>query len=223
MTGIPTKFLFDKIRIDPSDQATSSLKALSNHRRLRHIPSRLRVELKLVEPDLSVDEFSQYLLRQIRLCSQCWGWPPSSEALLAGSNAIMSHARSPLPLSSADLARRERELCADPAVKSRYTAYLDYVTRQQRWTAWQPKDFLGCVFLKLPNTHDVIFTTTWLTSEAFNEWSTGRGGLYLDSTLSTKYPWEIIYQDSLRSLKVLAEHKKADHRDQWPGHFNGPE
>jgi hypothetical protein len=118
--------------VAPSDRAMLSLRALSNHKHLRQIPSRLRVEAKLVEPDLSVHQFLQHLLRQIRLCSQCWGWPPSSGAILPESDAIMTHASRPLPLNSVDLAWREGELCVDSAVRSRYTAYLDSVNQQQR-------------------------------------------------------------------------------------------
>ncbi|KAI9874228.1 MAG: hypothetical protein M1830_010043 [Pleopsidium flavum] len=91
----------------------------------------------------------------------------------------MTHASRPLPLSSVDLAWREGVLCADSAVRSRYTAYLDSVNQQQRWTASRQSDLLGCALLKLPNIHHVIFTATWLTTETFDEWSTGRGGLLL--------------------------------------------
>lgn len=170
------KPVFNEIRIDPSHRGMSSLKALSNHKHLRQIPSRLRVEAKLVEPNLDVHEFFQHLLRQIRLCSQCWGWPPSSEAILPGSDAIMTHASRPLPLSSVDLVWREGELCVDSAVRSRYTAYLDSVNQQQRWTTSRQRDLLGCALPMLPNIHHVIFTATWLTTEAFKEWSVGRGG-----------------------------------------------
>ena len=111
------KPVFNEIYIDPSHRGMSSLKALSSHKHLRQIPSRLRVEAKLVEPNLDVYEFFQHLLRQIKQCSQCWGWPPSSEATLPGSDAIMTHASRPLPLSSADLVWREGELCVDSAVK----------------------------------------------------------------------------------------------------------
>jgi hypothetical protein len=156
-----------------------SLRALSNHKHLRQIPSRLRVEAKLVEPDLSVHQFLQHLLRQIRLCSQCWGWPPSSEAILPKSDAIMTHASRPLPLNSVDLAWREGELCVDSAVRSRYTAYLDSVNQQQRWTASRQRDILRLALPKLPNIHRVVFTATSLTAEAFNEWLAGRGGVLL--------------------------------------------
>ena len=173
------KHVFDEICLAPTDQAIASLRALSNHEHLRLIPSRLRVEAKLVEPNLSVHQFLQHLLRQIRLCSQCWGWPPSSEALLPGSDAIMTHASRPLPFSSVDLVWREGELCVDSAVKSRYAVYLDCVNQQQRWTASRQRATLRRVLPKLPNIHHVIFSTTLLTAETFEEWSTGKGGLLL--------------------------------------------
>lgn len=109
----------------PTDQAVSSLRALYSYEHLRQIPSRLRVEAKLIEPNLSVHQFLQHLLRQIRLCSQCLGWPPSSEAILPGSDAIMMHASRPLPLSSVDPVWQEGEVCVNSAVRSRYAAYLD--------------------------------------------------------------------------------------------------
>lgn len=65
------KLVFDEICLAPTDQAVSSLRALYSHEHLRQIPSRLRVEAKLIEPNLSVHQFLQHLLRQIRLCSQC--------------------------------------------------------------------------------------------------------------------------------------------------------
>jgi len=51
------KQVFDEIRVGPSDRAMLSLMALSNHEHLREIPSRLRVEAQLVQPNLSVHEF----------------------------------------------------------------------------------------------------------------------------------------------------------------------
>ena len=51
------KHVFDEIRVGPSDRAISSLRALSNHKHLREIPSRLRVEAKLVESNLSIHKF----------------------------------------------------------------------------------------------------------------------------------------------------------------------
>ena len=98
------KHVFDEIRVGLSDRAISSLSAFSNHKYLCEIPSRLRVEAKLIEPNLSAHEFFQYLLRQIRLCSQCWGWPPSSETILPGSDAIITHVMRPFPLDSVVLA-----------------------------------------------------------------------------------------------------------------------
>jgi len=65
------KQVFDEIRMGPSDQAMLSLTALSNHEYLRQIPSRLRVEAQLVQPNLSVHKFLIRLLRQIRLCLLC--------------------------------------------------------------------------------------------------------------------------------------------------------
>lgn len=124
----------------------------------------------------------------IRLCSQCWGWSQSSEAILPGSDATMTHASRPLPLSSIDLVWREGELCVDSAVRSRYAAYLDSVNQQQRWTASRQRDILRRTLPKLPNIHHVVVTATSLTAEAFNEWSTGKGDLYLDSTLFSKHP-----------------------------------
>ena len=168
--------MFDEIRVGPSDRAMLTLRALSNHKQLHEMPSRLRVEAQLVQPNLSVHEFLVRLLRQIRLCSLCWGWPPSSEATLPGSDAIMTHARIPLPLSSADLVWREGELCGNSALRSRYRAYLDFVNQQQRWTPSRQRDLLGRALPKLPNIRHVIFTVTWLTTEAFREWSVGRGG-----------------------------------------------
>ena len=172
------KLVFDEIRLAPTDQAISSLRALSNHEYLRQIPSRLRVEAKLVEPNLSVHQFLQHLLRQIRLCSQCWGWPPSSETILPGSDAITTHASRPLPLSLVDV-WREGELCMDSAVRSRYAAYLDSVNQQQRWTASHQRDILRRALPKLPNIHHVIFSATLLTAETFEGWSIGKEGLLL--------------------------------------------
>ncbi|MCJ1423576.1 hypothetical protein MMC29_001460 [Sticta canariensis] len=173
------KHVFDEIRLAPADRAIASLKALSSHEHLRLIPSRLRVEAKLVDPNLSVHQFLQHLVRQIRLCSQCWGWPPSSEALLLGSDAIMLHASRPLPFSSVESVWREGELCVDSAVRSRYAAYLDCVNQQQRWTASRQRDILRRALPKLPNIHHVIFSATSLTAETFEAWSTGKGGLLL--------------------------------------------
>ena len=120
-----------------------SLRALSNHEHFRETPSRFRVEAQLVQPDLSVHEFFVRLLRQIRLCSLCWGWPPFFEAILPGSDAIMIHARRPLPLSSVDLVWREGELSANSPLRSRYTAYPDFVNQHQRWTPSRQRDLLG--------------------------------------------------------------------------------
>jgi hypothetical protein len=173
------KQVFDEIRMGPSDQAMLSLTALSNHEYLREIPSRLRIEAQLVQPNLCVREFLTRLLRQIRLCSSCWGWPLSSEKTFPGSDAIMTHARMPLPLSSVDLVRREGELCANLALRSRYTAYLDFVNQQQRWTPSRQRDLLGQALPKLPNIRHVIFTATWLTAETFKEWSRERGAVFL--------------------------------------------
>ncbi len=136
------KQVFNEIRVGPSDRAMLSLRALSNHEYLREIPSRLRIEAQLVQPHLSIHEFLVRLLRQIRLCSLCWGWPPSFDTILPGSDAIMTHARMPLPLSSVELVWREGELCANAALRSRYTAYLDFVSQQQRWTPSQQRDLL---------------------------------------------------------------------------------
>ena len=138
------KHVFDEIGVGPSDRAISSLRALSNHKYLREIPSCLRVEVKLVESNLSIHKFFQHLLRQIRLCSQCWGWPPSSEAILPGSDVIIAHASRPLPLSSVEQAWLEGEFYAGSAVRSRYKAYLDTVNQQQRWTASRQRDILRC-------------------------------------------------------------------------------
>ena len=63
--------VFDEIRVASTNQAISSLRALSDHEHLHQIPSRLRVEAKELEPNLSVHQFLQHVLRQIRLCSQC--------------------------------------------------------------------------------------------------------------------------------------------------------
>lgn len=174
------KHLFDEIRVGPCDRAILSLSALSNHKYLCEIPSRLRVEAKLVEPNLSVHEFFQYPLRQIRVCSQCWGWPPSSETILPGSDAIITHAMRPLPLESIELAWQEGEFCAASAVRLKYSAYLDTVVQQQRWTTSRQRDILRCALAKLPSICHVMFTTTWLSVEALDKWSTGRGGLLLE-------------------------------------------
>jgi len=111
-----------------------SLRALSNHEHFRETPSRFRVEAQLVQPDLSVHEFFVRLLRQIRLCPLCWGWPPFFQAILPGSDTIIIHARRPLPLSSVDLVWREGELSANSPLRSKYTAYPDFVNQHQRWT-----------------------------------------------------------------------------------------
>jgi len=169
------KQVFNEIRVGPSDRAMLSLTALSSHGHLREIP----VEAQLVQPNLSAHEFLIRLLRQIRLCSLCWGWPPSSEATLPGSDAIMTYARLPLPLSSVDLVWREGELCANSALRSRYTAYLDFVNQQQRWTPSRQRDLLGKALPKLPNIRHVIFTATWLTAETSKEWLRGRGAVLL--------------------------------------------
>jgi hypothetical protein len=152
--------VFDEVRVGPSDRIISSLSALSNHNYLYKILSRLRVEAKLVEPNLSVHEFFQYLLRQIKLCSQCWGWPPFFETILPESDAIMTHAMRPLPLDSVELVWRENEFCAASAVRSRYLVYLDTVNQQQRWTASRQRDILRYALAKLPNIRHVIFTIT---------------------------------------------------------------
>lgn len=167
--------MFDEICLVPTDQAMSSLRALSSHEHLRQLPSRLRVEVKLVEPYLSVHQFLQHLLRQIRLCLQCWGWPSSFETTLPGSGAILTHASRPLPLSSVDLVWREAELCVNPAVRSRYAAYLDCVNQQQRWTASCQRDILRHALLKLLNIYYVIFAAASLTLKTFDIGSTGRG------------------------------------------------
>ncbi|MCJ1424646.1 hypothetical protein MMC29_002534 [Sticta canariensis] len=77
------KPVLDEIRLAPTDQAIASLRALSSLEHLRLIPSRLRVEAKLVEPNLIVHQFLQHLLRQIRLCSQCWLASSSSRSYVA--------------------------------------------------------------------------------------------------------------------------------------------
>ena len=57
------RLVFDKIRLASTDQAISSLRALSSHEYLRQIPFRLRVEAKPVGPNLSVHQSLQHLLR----------------------------------------------------------------------------------------------------------------------------------------------------------------
>jgi hypothetical protein len=158
---IAAKPAFDEIRVGPSDRVISSLRALSNHKYLREIPSRLRVEAKLVKPNL---ERTRILFN---ICSDRLGYARSAGAghhplrlSLPGSDAIMTHASRSLPLSSVDLAWREGELFAASAVRSRYTAYLDSVNQQQRWTVSRQKNLLGCALPKLPNIHHVIFTAT---------------------------------------------------------------
>ena len=86
----------------------------------------------------------------------------------------------PLPLDSVELAWQEGEFCAASAVRSRYSDYLDTVKQQQRWTASRRRDILRCALAKLPNIRHVMFSTTWLTIEALDRWSTGRGGLLLE-------------------------------------------
>ena len=92
----------------------------------------------------------------------------------------MTHTMRPLPLDSVELVWREGEFCAASTIRSRYSAYLNTVNQQQRWTASRQRDILRCALAKLPNIRHVIFTITWLTIKAFNKWSTGRGGLLLE-------------------------------------------
>lgn len=65
---IAAKHVIDEIRVGRSDQALLSLRALSNYKYLRVLEVRL----------------SNICSDKIRLYSQCWGWPPSSEAILPG-------------------------------------------------------------------------------------------------------------------------------------------
>ena len=88
----------------------------------------------------------------------------------------MIHASKPLPLSSVDLVWREGELCVNSAVRSRYAAYLDSVSQQQRWTASRQRVVLRRALPKLQNIHRLIFSATSLIAETFEEWSTAKGG-----------------------------------------------
>ena len=54
------KLVCNEIRVAPTDQTILLLRALSNHGCLCEIPSRLHVEAKMVEPDLSIHQLVQH-------------------------------------------------------------------------------------------------------------------------------------------------------------------